>query len=103
MRLFLHVGAYWLMWSLRNLIVPNGKGGVFDTNARTLLARQEQLSLIILPMLEAWRSMRRQAAELGRQMAATARRDQACHLLMSIPGGVRFWMRDDVPAGTWER
>jgi transposase len=68
------------------LIVPNGKGGAFDTNARTLLARQEQLSLIIIPMLEAWRSMRRQAAELGRQMAATARRNQACHLLMSIPG-----------------
>jgi transposase len=68
------------------LVIPKGKGGVFEANARALLAGQHQLSLIILPMLEAWRSMRRQAAELGRQLVATARQSQACHLLMSIPG-----------------
>lgn len=68
------------------LVIPKGKGGVFEANARTLLAGEHQLSLIILPMLEAWRSLRRQAAELGRQLVATARQNQACHLLMSIPG-----------------
>ena len=68
------------------LVIPKGKGGVFEANARTLLADQPQLSLIILPLLEAWRTLRKQAAELGRQLVAAARQNQACHLLMSIPG-----------------
>jgi transposase len=68
------------------LVIPKGKGGVFDANVRTLLAGRQQLSLIITPMLEAWRSLRKQAAELGRQLAAAARQSSACHLLMSIPG-----------------
>ena len=68
------------------LVIPKGKGGNFEANVRTLLAEQEQLSRIILPLLEAWRNMRRQAAELGRQLVAATRQNQACHLLMSIPG-----------------
>jgi len=68
------------------LVIPKGKGGVFEANVRTLLTEQHQLSLIILPMLEAWRTLRRQAAELGRQLVAAARQNPACHLLMSIPG-----------------
>jgi len=68
------------------LVIAKGKGGAFEVNARALLAEQHPLSQIIEPLLEAWRSTRRQAAELGRQLIAAARRSQACHLLMSIPG-----------------
>ncbi|KQZ99833.1 hypothetical protein ASD64_13490 [Mesorhizobium sp. Root157] len=37
-------------------------------------------------MLEAWRSMRIHAAELGRQLVAAARQSQAWRNLMSTPG-----------------
>lgn len=37
-------------------------------------------------MLEAWRSIRIRAAEVGRQLLADARQSQACRTLMSIPG-----------------
>lgn len=37
-------------------------------------------------MLEAWRSIRIRAAELGRQLVADARQSQGCRALMSIPG-----------------
>lgn len=40
----------------------------------------------MLPMLEAWRSIRIRAAELGRQLVAGARQSQACQILMSTPG-----------------
>jgi transposase len=40
----------------------------------------------MLPILEAWRSTRLRAAELGRQLIADARKSEACQLLMSIPG-----------------
>lgn len=53
---------------------------------RSLLADNAGLSRIILPLLEAWRSLRLQAARLGKQLLAEARRNQQCQLLMSIPG-----------------
>lgn len=68
------------------LLVPMGKGSTFEKNVRTLLVDQEGLAPIVLPMLEAWRSMRIRAAELGRQLVAGARQSQACQILMSIPG-----------------
>lgn len=37
-------------------------------------------------MLEAWRSIRLQATELGRQLVAKARQSHGRRLLMSIPG-----------------
>ena len=52
---------------------------------RSLLIRTSSLA-IVLPMLEAWRSIRIRAAELGRQLAAVARQSDACRILMSIPG-----------------
>lgn len=51
-----------------------------------LLAGQDDLGRIIVPMLDAWRNMRTRAAELGRQLIINARHDKACRLLMSIPG-----------------
>ena len=68
------------------LIVPPGKGGAFEKNVRALLAGQTQLDAIVLPLLEVWDSIRKRAAELGRRLMAAARQDQACGLLMSIPG-----------------
>ena len=68
------------------LVVPAGKGSKFDEHVRALLVDQEDLAAIVLPVLEAWRSMRLRAAELGRQLIADARKSEACQLLMSIPG-----------------
>jgi transposase len=68
------------------LVVPAGKGGKFNDHVRGLLTDHEALAHIILPVLEAWRSMRARAAELGRQLLAGARQSQTCRMLMSIPG-----------------
>jgi transposase len=68
------------------LLVPAGKGSTFEKNVRSLLVDQDRLAPIVLPMLEAWRSMPIRAAELGHQLVAAARQSQACRILMSIPG-----------------
>ncbi|TIX62192.1 MAG: IS110 family transposase [Mesorhizobium sp.] len=68
------------------LIIPRSKGGKFEADVRRLLAGQEELARIVLPLLEAWLSMRARAAELGQQLVANARHNDACQLLMSIPG-----------------
>jgi transposase len=68
------------------LVVPSGKGSTFERHVRELLADQNGLAPILLPILEAWRSMRVRAVELGRQLVAGARRSEACQILMSIPG-----------------
>jgi transposase len=68
------------------LVVPAGKGSKFEENVRELLADHTDLASILLPLLEVWRSMRLRVAELSRQLIADARKSEACHLLMSIPG-----------------
>jgi transposase len=68
------------------LIVPSSKGGRFDDHVRRLLADDDALRRIILPVLEAWQSVRVRAAELGRQILANARQSTDRQLLMSIPG-----------------
>ena len=68
------------------LVVPPGKGGKFEEHVRELVIDRDGLAAIVLPLLEAWRSIRLQATELGRQLVAGARQNQACQLLMSIPG-----------------
>ncbi|MDH7974961.1 IS110 family transposase [Sphingomonas sp. AR_OL41] len=68
------------------LIVPSAKGGKFDEHVCRLLDGRGDLAPIMMPILEAWRSVRVRAAELGRQVLADARQSQACQLLMSIPG-----------------
>ena len=70
------------------LIVPRGIGGKFETNVRSLLVDHAELARIILPLLDAWRGLRIQATELGRQLLAEARGSQQCQLLTSIPPGV---------------
>src|SRR5215218_1419993 len=68
------------------LVVPAGKGSTFEKNVRSLLVDQDELAAIVLPMLEAWRSLRIRATELGHQLVAGARQNQPCRILMSIPG-----------------
>jgi transposase len=68
------------------LVVPKGAGGVFDANVRELVSTDAGLAPIILPLLAAWRGIRSRAAELDRQLIATARRSWSCRQLMSIPG-----------------
>lgn len=68
------------------LVVPRGAGRVFETNVRRLLAGDDGLAPIILPLLEAWLSIRARAADLDRQLRAVARQSRSCQLLMSIPG-----------------
>jgi transposase len=68
------------------LIVPAGKGSRFETNVRTLLAEQDHIARVILPLLEAWRAVRLRANELTRQLIACARQSRACRILMSVPG-----------------
>ncbi|MCA1495069.1 IS110 family transposase [Ensifer sp. NBAIM29] len=68
------------------LIVPKGKGRVFDGDVRKLLDGNNELAKIILPLLEAWHDIRKRAADLGRQLLIVARRSEATKLLMTIPG-----------------
>lgn len=68
------------------LVVPKGKGRVFEHNVQALLDGEENLARIILPLLEAWRDIRKRAADLDRQLLATARRSRQVQLLMTVPG-----------------
>ena len=68
------------------LIVPKGAGRIFEANVRDLVSTNEGLAQIILPLLEAWKSIRHRTAELDRRLIAATRADASCRLLMSIPG-----------------
>ena len=68
------------------LVVPGAKGGRFEAEVRRLLAGQDSLRHVIVPLLEAWTVVRGRAAELGRQLLGIARHSEACQRLMSIPG-----------------
>jgi transposase len=68
------------------LVIPKGAGRVFEDNVRRLLADEAALGRIMLPLLEAWRSLRTRAAELEKQLLASSRGNKAAALLMSIPG-----------------
>ncbi len=68
------------------LIIPKGTGRVFDRNARELLDGNDGLTRIILPLLEAWRDIRKRAADLRRQLLAAARESETTKLLMTVPG-----------------
>jgi transposase len=65
------------------LVIPKVS---FDRNVRALLEDDAALARIILPLLQAWSEMRRQAAALNKQMVGLGRENQYCRLLMSVPG-----------------
>ncbi len=68
------------------LVVPVGKESTFERHVKRLLLAQDELASVVLPLLEAWGAMRIRVSELGRQLVAAARQNQACQVLMSIPG-----------------
>ena len=68
------------------LVVPKGGGRVFEGHVRRLLADNEGLRQIILPLLEAWLGVRARTAALSKQLVAAARASDQCRLLSSIPG-----------------
>jgi len=68
------------------LPVAKGGGRVFEGHVRRLLESNAVLEQIILPLLDAWRGLRNQAAELSRQLVAAARVSEQCQLLCTIPG-----------------
>lgn len=68
------------------LVVPKSAGSVLEGHIRNLLATNLGLERIVLPMLEAWLSMRVRVAELSKQLIASGRTSEQCQLLMSIPG-----------------
>jgi len=55
------------------LVVPAGRGSVFEKNVRDLLVDEASLARIVLPLLESWRSLRQRAAELSRKLISEAR------------------------------
>ena len=68
------------------LVVPKGAGRVFDGSVRSLLADNQALERIILPVLAAWHGVRARTAELSKQLMAAARQSKQCQILTSVPG-----------------
>ncbi len=90
------------------LIIPRSMGGKFEANVRSLLADDANLARIILPLLEAWRALRKRAGKLTRQLLASARRSEQCQLLMSIPGvgaitATSYLTRVEIPPNSNDR
>ena len=65
---------------------PGGGGRRFEAAVRERAPARPGLSLIVLPLLEAWRAVRDQVVVLDREALAAARRDRRCRLLMTAPG-----------------
>ena len=65
---------------------PGGGGRQFEAAVRERAPMRPGLSLILLPLLEAWRAVRDQVVVLDKAVIAAARRDRRCRLLMTAPG-----------------
>jgi transposase len=68
------------------LILPKGSGARFEASVRARLAEQAELGSLIEPLLTVWRAVDDQVAALERQLVRRARRHEACHRLMTVPG-----------------
>jgi transposase len=68
------------------LVVPKGAGKVFEANVRRLLEDEKAVAAIVVPLLDAWRAVRTQAADLDRQLLSVVRENATCRRLMTIPG-----------------
>jgi transposase len=70
------------------LALPPGGGGGrhFEAAVRERASIRPGLSLIVLPLLEAWRAVRDQVGVASKAVVAAARRDRRCRLLMTAPG-----------------
>jgi transposase len=58
----------------------------FDRRVETLLADRPDVTLIVQPMLAAWRQLREQIAAFDKAVCMLVRQSPACRLLMSVPG-----------------
>ena len=67
------------------LVVPKGKGRIFEANVRRLLDEEHALAAVVLPLLEAWCAIRNRAAELDRLLLRKVRDDANCRRLMTAP------------------
>jgi transposase len=67
-------------------LLPRGGGRLFETAVREQLAGHPQLTAVIMPLLQVWRSVREQVLALDRIAYAAAKRDARCRLLLSAPG-----------------
>jgi transposase len=68
------------------LVVPKGSGGVFEKNVRGLLTDADALTAIVISLLQAWRTVRAQAAQLDHRLVAATRESATCRRLMTMPG-----------------
>src|SRR5918994_1959642 len=68
------------------LVVPKGAGKVFEANVRRLLEDEAAVAAIVLPLLDAWCTVRARAADLDRQLLSVVRGNASCRQLMTIPG-----------------
>ena len=71
------------------LLVPAGKGSIFEKNVRRLLADQDGLASIVLPMLEAWRGIRIRAPNSDASWSGTRARVRLAASLCPFPASVR--------------
>ena len=76
------------------LLLPRGGGRLFEAAVRERLAGQQQLTVVIMPLLQVWRAVRTQVLALDRLAYAVAKRDPSCRRLLTAPG-----RRDDHGAG----
>ncbi len=56
------------------LVLPKGKGRIFEANVRGLFDEEHALAAVVLPLLEAWCAIRNRAAELDRLLVRKVRR-----------------------------
>ena len=64
----------------------NGGAKTFERRVAACLAARADLSIIIGPLLEAWRAGRTQVARHERAIRAIVRSDPRCQLMMTVPG-----------------
>ena len=71
-----------------SLAAGSGSGGAraFDERILGHLAKRSDLVPIIQPLLEAWRTTRKQVAKHENAIRAEIKADEKCQLLMSVPG-----------------
>ncbi len=67
------------------LVVPKGKGRIFEANVRRLLDEEHALAAVVLPLMEAWCAIRNRAAELDRLLLRKVRDDANCRRPASAP------------------
>jgi transposase len=68
------------------LILPKGSGARFEASVRARCAEKAEVGVVVEPLLAAWRTLDDQVAALERQLVRRARRHEACHRLMTVPG-----------------